>query len=317
VTQQASPAPLQSSSPAAHSKRDAKLAVAALVLVCLIWGSTFTIIKEVLQDVSPLLFLTLRFGVAAVALWAALRTRGPLPLDATTLGPGALLGLAMCGGFVFQTLGLQFTTPSRSAFLTGLFIVIVPLLGAAIRRTLPGRSELAGVGIAFLGMGLLSTPLGRMEALWGDFLTVLCAVCYAVHILMLGYFARTRDLRALAFLQIAFTFLISLALFSWAEPVVFHPSPRLLLAVLFTGVLATAVAFFVQTWAQRITSPTRTALIFALEPVFAWATAFVVLGEVLSSWHAIGAGLILLAVLMVELQLLNLRTSKANETSVA
>jgi drug/metabolite transporter (DMT)-like permease len=294
---------------AVPSTVQSRLAVSALVLVCLIWGATFTIIKEALRDVSPLLFLTLRFGVASLALWVALRSRGPLQLDSTTLLPGALLGAAMGGGFVFQTLGLQYTTPSRSAFLTGLFIVMVPLLGAAVRRKLPMRSELAGVGMAFLGMGLLSTPLGRSETLWGDFLTVICALCYAIHILLLGHYARSRDLRSLAFLQIAFTFLFSLLLVGWAEPVVFRPSPKLWLAVLFTGLLATAVAFFIQTWAQRITSPTRTALVFSLEPVFAWMTAFLVLGEVLSAWHATGAGLILAAVLTVELQFLDRRVA--------
>lgn len=304
MSQPASAPSLSGSSLAANPPLQARLAVAGLVLVCLIWGATFTIIKEALQDVSPLLFLTLRFGVASLALWVALRSRGPLRFHSTLL-PGALLGAAMCGGFVFQTLGLQFTTPSRSAFLTGLFIVIVPLLGAAIRSKLPRRSELAGVGMAFLGMGLLSTPLGRSETLWGDFLTVICAFCYAIHILLLGHYARSRDLRSLAFLQIAFTFLFSLLLVPWAEPIVFRPGPKLWVAVLFTGLLATAVAFFVQTWAQRITSPTRTALVFSLEPVFAWTTAFLVLGEVLGFWHASGAGLILAAVVTVELHLLD------------
>lgn len=277
----------------------------SLIAICLVWGATFTVIKTALDDVSPVLFLALRFGVATLALWLLIRWRGPLRLQLSSLGAGALLGLALFGGYVFQTIGLRFTTPSRSAFLTGLFIVMVPLLAAVAVRRRPSRSEAAGVLLAFLGMALLSGPLGESQTARGDMLTIVCAVCYAVHILLLGHFARIHDSRALALLQVGVTFLLSLGTCFWVEPVRFVPSWRLWMAVVFTGLLATALAFLVQTWAQRVTSPTRTALIFSLEPVFAWGTAFVVLGEQLGGWSAVGALLILTGVVAVELRLLD------------
>lgn len=284
-----------------------RAATTALIAVCLVWGATFTVIKDVLDEISPVLFLALRFGVATAALWIAMRWRGPLRLQGASLGAGAMLGLALFGGYLFQTIGLRDTTPSRSAFLTGLFIVIVPLLAAVAGRRWPSRSETGGVLLAFGGMALLSGPLGDSETARGDMLTIVCAVCYALHILALGHYARVHDTRVLALLQVGFTFALSAGSFWWLERVRFVSSIKVWAAVVFTGLLATALAFLVQTWAQRITSPTRTALIFSLEPVFAWATAFLVLGERLSGWSAAGAMLILAGVVAVELRLLDSR----------
>ncbi len=284
---------------------DSRLATYSLVAICLVWGATFTVIKTALDDVSAVLFLALRFGVATFALWLGMRLRGPIRIQRQSIAAGFLLGMALFGGYLFQTVGLHFTTPSRSAFLTGLFIVMVPLLAALAQRRAPSRSEAGGVLLAFLGMALLTGPWDFSATAHGDLLTVVCAICYALHILALGHFARRHDTRTLALLQVGFTFLLSLATFSWVEPVRFVSNRNLWLAVIFTGVLATALAFLVQTWAQRMTSPTRTALIFALEPVFAWITAFLVLGEHLAGWSAVGALLILAGVVAVELRLLD------------
>ncbi len=287
--------------------RPSQSATFSLIAICLVWGATFTVIKTALDDVSAVLFLAWRFGLATLVLWLGMRIQGPVRLERKSVTAGALLGLALFGGYLFQTIGLRFTTPSRSAFLTGLFIVMVPIFAAIASRRSPSRSEAFGILLAFLGMALLSGPIGQSQTARGDLLTVICAVCYALHILALGHFARIHDTRALALLQVGFTFLFSLATFFWVEPVRFVPGWNLWLAVLFTGVLATALAFLVQTWAQRVTSPTRTALIFALEPVFAWATAFLVLGEQLGGWNAMGALLILVGVVAVELRLLDRR----------
>lgn len=289
--------------PPAGREMPAGAAAAALTGVCLVWGAAFTVTKSALDDVSPVLFLALRFFVATVVLWAGLRWSGPLRIQGATVRAGAVAGLALFGGYALQTVGLRYTTPSRSAFFTALFIVIVPLLAAAIHRRRPSLPEGAGVLLAFAGMALLSAPFGKTETARGDLLTIGCAVCYALHILALGHYARRHNVRALAVLQVGFTFLLSLLSFPWIEPVHFVPGWRLWLAVVFTGVLATALAFLVQTWAQRFLSPTRTALIFAMEPVFAWITAFLVLGEQLRGLSAVGALLILAAVAVVELRL--------------
>lgn len=280
------------------------VATAALMGICLAWGAAFTVTKGALNDVSSLLFVALRFFVATLVLWAALRWQGPLRVTSSTVRAGAVLGLALFGGYALQTVGLRYTTPSRSAFLTGLFIVIVPLLTALIHCRLPGISETVGVMVAFLGMSLLSGPIGSSQTALGDLLTIGCAVCYSLHILALGYYARIHNTRALAALQVGFTFLLSLLSFAWVEPVHLTPSWRLWLSVIFTGLFATALAFLVQTWAQRFLSATRTGLIFTMEPVFAALTAYLVLGERLQGLAAIGAFLILVAVAIVELRLL-------------
>lgn len=273
----------------------------ALIAICAIWGATFTLVKDALEDASPLVFLTLRFGVATLALGIVFRWKGPIRLSWTLLRNGASLGLALFGGYLFQTVGLRFTTPARSAFLTALFIVFVPALLALQRRKLPGPRELAGIFLALAGLRLLASPISFEGASRGDALTLICALCYAGHILLLGRFSTAGDIRALTLLQIGVAFLLSASSFWWVEEPFLRASPRLWVAVVFTGVLATAVAFLVQTWAQQIVSPTRTAFIFALEPVFAWITSFLLIGERLPASGIIGAALILSGILLVEI----------------
>lgn len=275
-------------------------ATLALIAVSAIWGSTFTLVKGALEDVSSLLFLTLRFGLATLSLWILFRWKGPVRFEKTLLRNGAVTGLALFGGYLFQTVGLRFTTPARSAFLTGLFIVFVPALLALRRRKLPKRQELAGIIVALLGLHFLASPVSFDGVSLGDFLTLVCAVSYAVHILLLSRFSSACDVRALTLLQIAMAFVLSAGSFWWAEEPVFRASTRLWTAVGITGILATAVAFLVQTWAQRVISPTRTAFILTLEPVFAWITSFLAIGERLSANGIFGAALILAGVFLVE-----------------
>ncbi len=275
-------------------------ATLALVAVSAIWGSTFTLVKGALDDASSLLFLTLRFGLATLTLWIFFRSKGPIRFRAPLVRNGAIVGLALFGGYLFQTVGLRFTTPARSAFLTGMFIVFVPALLALRHRKLPKPPQLAGIAVALLGLRLLASPISFDGASLGDILTLICAVSYAVHILLLSRFSSAGDVRALTLLQIAMAFLLSAGSFWWAEEPVLHASLRLWVAVGVTGILATAVAFLVQTWAQQIISPTRTAFIFALEPVFAWITSFLLIGERLSTSGVFGAALILAGIFLVE-----------------
>jgi drug/metabolite transporter (DMT)-like permease len=275
----------------------------ALAGITLIWGSTFVVVKRALEDVSALLFLGLRFGLASVALSLVFRRLQDKPGDRRTLlVGGTVTGAFLFGGYLFQTLGLKYTTPSKSAFITGLSIVMVPLLSATIERRQPMAAEVAGILTAACGMALMT--LGG-EALWigkGDLLTLFCAVAFAFHIVTLGHYAPKVGVSALSLMQFATAAALAGASFWWAEPVLFRWRLEVLGAVAVTGLLATALAFWVQAWAQQYTSPTRTALIFALEPVFAWLTAFLLTGELLSLRTASGALLILAGILLVELK---------------
>jgi drug/metabolite transporter (DMT)-like permease len=282
------------------SRRRAEL---ALVGVTFIWGSTFVVVKEALRDSSTLLFLAVRFTLATIALAIAFR---PLPsrFDKTKpiLGWGALVGVFLFSGYLLQTVGLRYTTPSKSAFLTGMSVVMVPVFVALVGRRLPGAFEALGVAIATVGMALLTLRGASLKMEYGDVLTLGCAAAFSIHILLLGRFAAKLGFQALALTQIATAAVLALSTFWWVERPTVHWTPGLIAALLVTGLLATAVAFSVQSWAQQYTTPTRTALILAMEPVFAWLTSFVVAGELLAPRAALGAVLILAGIVVVELK---------------
>jgi drug/metabolite transporter (DMT)-like permease len=276
----------------------------SLVLVAFVWGSTFVLVKSALADVSTLLFLALRFTLAGVVLAVAYRRRlsGSFSGGGAKLTGGVVAGVCLFGGYVFQTFGLRLTTPSRSAFLTGLAIVLVPLLGALVYRVAPRISEGVGVGIATIGMGLMTVEGNDLGVNSGDLLTIAGALFFALQILAVGHFAPRGGFERLSVVQIATAACLALSTCGWAEDPQVQWSATVLLALAVTGLLATAAAFTVQAWAQQHTSPTRTALIFASEPVFAWATSYLVIGEVLTWRAALGAVLILSGILTVELK---------------
>lgn len=273
----------------------------ALVGVTFIWGSTFVVVKNALGDVSTLLFLALRFSAATIALAVIF---GPKAVRAGNfshnLRGGALAGLLLWAGYVLQTFGLLYTTPSKAGFLTGLSIPMVPLLGILIYRKLPRRMEIIGIAVAATGMGLMTIQRGAFQIGAGDLLVVFSAVAWALHVHTLGHFAARGSIATLSLTQIAVAGLLSLATFWWAEPMRVTWTSNVFFALAITSLFATALAFSVQTWAQQFSTPTRTALIFALEGVFAWLTSFVLNGELLSRRAAVGACLILSGILMVE-----------------
>ena len=279
-----------------------RAAEAALVFNVVVWGATFVLNKAALADISPVLFLALRFTIAAGALLAVFR-RAALPWRSwKTARAGVLVGIFLFCGYLFQTLGLRLTTAPRSAFLTGLTSVAVPLIAAGVYRMKPQVSEVIGVLIATAGLALMTLPgvFGAVGA--GDLLTVCCAVLYAAHIVTLGHFREKMDYELLAFTQIATSAVLGWVLAGLVERPRVAWRPAVVWAILITGLLCTALAFSLMAWAQRYTSSTRTALIFMLEPVVAWITSYVTVGEGLSGRAAAGAALIMAGVAMVELK---------------
>jgi drug/metabolite transporter (DMT)-like permease len=274
----------------------------SLVIVCLIWGATFILVKLALADISTLLFLTLRFTIAAVVLALIFRQEFRSPKLRMSLRAGLLAGLCLFSGYVLQTFGLKYTSASKTGFITGLYIPLVPLFSGLVYKKIPQLSELCGVATAFAGMALMTIQTDLMDINKGDLLVAGCAVVYAFHILLLGRFASSANLGVLIVTQIATGMGIGAGTFWWAEPVRIQWTTNVWVALLVTSLLATALAFSVQTWAQRFSSPTRTALIFSMEPVFAWATSYVLAGELLSRRGTLGAVLILAGILLVELK---------------
>lgn len=275
------------------------LADIALLLVTFVWGATFVVVKEALGEIGPYYFLAIRFILAALFL-VLIRYRALRHFRRETLRAGAVIGIALFGGYAFQTVGLQYTTAANAGFITGLSVVLVPLMAAALTRRLPPPTAIAGVVCATTGLALLSLQ-DRLHLSYGDFLILCCALCYAVHIILVGRYAPHHPTYTLAVVQIAAVGLISLAVAPFAEAFPQRLSPALIQALLVTAVPATALAFVVQNAAQKFTSATHTAVIFTMEPVFAGLTAWLLGGETLGIRQWIGGAAIILGMLVTVL----------------
>jgi drug/metabolite transporter (DMT)-like permease len=261
----------------------------AMVAVTAVWGSTFVLVRDAVAQVPPFTFIAYRFLAAAVLL-AALRPR---------LATGGQPGLALFAGYGFQTVGLQYTTASNAGFITGLSVVLTPLFAGLVLRQPPGRWPVLGACLAAGGLGLLS--LQRLEVRRGDALVLGCAVAFAAHILLLGRSAPRFSTYRLAVVQLATAGLAALAWAGLAGDLVVPASAEVWVALAVTSVAASAGAFLIQTRAQREVSPTRTAVILTMEPVFAGLFGFLLAGERLSGRGWLGAGLILAGMLVAEL----------------
>ncbi len=279
---------------------------AALAFVAVIWGSTFVVVKQALADVSTLYFLFLRFSLASfcmLVLFApAFRKMSGREIG-QGLGAGAIAGLFLWLGYILQTLGLKYTSAGNSGFLTGLYIVLVPLVSAALLRKRPTGREVIGITIATAGMVVMTLPslAANFTMNRGDLLTIACAVAFSFHLIAVGHYSQRRKTEALALGQIGCAAILS-GLSLRLEPLHIVWSRSVWTAILLTAIFATAVAFGLQTWAQRYTTPTRTALIFALEPVVALVTAVAIGGEALTLYAVAGGALILAGILAVELK---------------
>jgi drug/metabolite transporter (DMT)-like permease len=272
-----------------------------LVLITIIWGSTFTIVKKALLQVSPILLVALRFWIAT-PLVAALMPGQIRHIPSWTILKGSALSVAFLGGFVFQTLGLRDTTPSNSAFITSLSVLLVPVLSFLIFRNRPSVRTAIGILTATVGLVLLLADSSDFSLHSGDFLTLICAFMFAFHILFLGRFVRQTNYRHLILVKLACSAVLCSVMAPFLEsPFVIWDS-YLIFYLIVLGVLATAAAFFIQAWAQQYSNPNHTALIFSLEPVFATLFAFIILGQSLSAKEWIGGILILVGILVSKIK---------------
>ena len=270
----------------------------ALLGNTVIWGVTFVLVKDALHDVSPLVYLALRFTLAAIVLGLVYGRK----LKRASLRDGAIAGVFLFLGYLFQTTGLQYTSPSKSAFYTSLSIPMVPLLASLVYRSAPKWMEVAGIVVATGGMLLLTTEGSRIVWDRGSLLSLLCAVAFAGHIVAVGYFAERSSFETIAVMQVTTAALLAAVSIPFLEHARLKTSLVVVVAGVVTALLATALAFTVQAWAQQITTSSRTALIYTLEPVWAWITSWALTGERLSAPGALGGLLILGGVLLVELK---------------
>lgn len=289
----------------------------ALILVVIIWGTTFVAVQRAIGEIPVHSFHVLRFGVATVVLLPLLflkRSKNPRSSsqpDGLLLKAGFLAGFCLWLSYCFQTTGLLYTTPSHSAFLTGMAVVIVPILSfILLKEKLETRAivgvSMAAVGLAFLTFGgevKVEEPPPQPNILKGDLLTLGCTVAFAFQIIVKARWASQLSALKLTIVELTTVFLLSLIAAFLLED---FQDPRSLSAtvwgaVLLTGLLGTAFAFLVQTWAQKTTTAVRTAVIFAFEPVTAAIFSWWLVGEVLPPWAVFGGVLIVGGMLRTEL----------------
>lgn len=283
-------------------------AVALLIFVCAIWGLMFVLVDQTIEHLPVHSFHTLRFAVAALCLWPLWRidpeAKG-LKISPKLLLTSAGLGLIMFASFAFQTMGLQFTSVSNTGFITGLSVPLVPILGLILFRAV--IKPVAWLGVIGATAGIYFITVGEHLAFnQGDTLVLICAFCYALHILATGRVAKSFPLIPLCALQMA-----AVSLYSFIAAIMFEPvgeatlqavqQPIVWSTVLVSGTLATALAFWAQTASQRLLEPYQVGLIFAAEPMFTHFAAAMILGERMGVYGWAGAALIIAGMLISEL----------------
>lgn len=277
-----------------------------LLLITIIWGTTFVIVKGILAKVDPIALIGMRFLVASLAVTLVL-ARQIMRTDGRAVKAGILIGLILFAGYVFQTIALEYTTASKCGFITGLSVVLVPIFSGLVLRKSPGTSSIVGAGFATLGLALLSLNFAEATLIQlGDFLSLLGAIAFGLHIVAVGKFAPLCDVRILVIMQLwtvavsAFA-MVGLRVFVLGHTILLAPGSKELLGIGFLGVFATALTLFVQNIAQKFTSPTHVAIIFSTEPVFAGLFGWLLLGEILTRIQMVGAALIIAGILVAEM----------------
>jgi drug/metabolite transporter (DMT)-like permease len=275
-----------------------RAAEGALVGIAAVWGLTFVMVQDAIAELPPTAFLGYRFAAAAllvgIVFWAPLQRLG---LDG--LRAGVLMGVFLTAGYIFQTLGLEETTASNAGFITGLFVVFTPVLAAVVLRERISAIGWAAAAVSALGLFLLSGAGGDF-ALRGDGLVLLCAVSFAAHILATSRAVERHDVGALVAVQLSVCAVVCLAIAAAAGDLEEPRGETVWSALIVTALIASALGFFVQTFAQQHAPPARTALILASEPAFAGLFGYLLADERLSAVSWLGAALILAAIAAVE-----------------
>lgn len=286
----------------------------ALFSITIFWGVTFPIIKLALNDISPMLFITFRFSLAALLLlpflWKSL-----VESSKDLIKAGLFLSLLYFIGFATQTVGLQYTSATKSGFITGTFVIFIPILQLILERRKPSRGNIVGIILVLIGLILLSskglTVVDILQELGsnfnlGDLLTLICAVFYALYVVYIDIITKKFDYKALIILQVLFTgaagfiftFLFNL---TSVETIRYEFNRTVIFVILYTTIFSSILATVIQTKYQKIVTPTKAGIIFSLEPIFAALFAFLIIQEQISSFGITGCIFIFTGVLVSEL----------------
>jgi len=285
------------------SRRRQLLADGALVGVTFVWGTSFVLVKDVIEQVTPMVWLTMRFTLGALALALIALFMGRLRgLTWREVRWGALIGCFLWAGYALQTLGLQLTSASNGGFITGLSVVMVPIFSLLILKQKTNRWAMVGVGLATVGLVLFSLRIEQgVHINRGDVLVFTCAIAFALQIVTVSHVAGWADPIRITLLQVLFAGVLNGACALLFEGPVANISPEIWASAAYLGVVSTSLAILVQVSVQRFTTAVHTALIFALEPVFATAFGVWLQGDTFGPAELAGAMLILGGMLVAEL----------------
>lgn len=269
----------------------------SMVFVACIWGVTFVVVKNALADIGPFLFVGLRFLLAFLVL-AAISYKDILKIRFSTLATGSLLGFFLCIGYSFQTLGLKYTSSSNAGFITGVSVVLVPIIYALMNKKKPGLITSLTIIMAATGLFLISVPPGSFTLSYGDLLVLVGAFGFAMHIIYVDLYSHKFSAIAITAVQIFFVGLACAITGLIMEPIPPYLSYNALFAVVITAIFATALAFLLQNYMQKFSTPTRFAVVLTAEPVFAALAGYLWADELLGRLGLTGAGMILVAMLI-------------------
>ncbi len=285
----------------------------ALLLMTLIWGATFVIVKESLNDISSTLFIAFRFAIAAGVLTVIMLIRKN-KIDRKSVLPGMFLGLLLFLGFATQTIGLKNTSATKSGFITGSLVVMVPIFQMIIEKRMPTKGAVIGTILVFIGIVFLSSGgssitnfLNELGANFnfGDGMTLICAMFFAVHVVYIDIISTKNDFWTILIAQLATVSMLSfIASFVFAgvsyESIHVSLTKYLLFGLLYTSLLATLFNLGLQTKFQKVVSPTKAGIIYSFEPIFAAMFAFFLLNEKISNFGLTGGALIFLGLIASE-----------------
>ncbi|MBC7247023.1 MAG: DMT family transporter [Actinobacteria bacterium] len=278
----------------------ARQAELSLLAVTVVWGLTFSLVKRTLETLPPFVFMTYRFSLAFLVMLPACG-RSLRHLDRRTLAAGCLLGLFLYGAYTFQTLGLQRTSAGNAGFITGLFVVFVPILSTLVLKKRPGLLSLVSVALAVVGLGFLSLQPG-LRVSSGDLLVLACAFTYSLHIIFMDRFVAAHDLLLLTLVQMGVVALLQALSALAGEDFILPRGAYAWTTIAVCGVLASSAAFFIQAWAQREISPVRTSVVLIMEPVFSVLFGMLLLAERLTWRGWLGCALMLAGMLVTEIR---------------
>lgn len=271
----------------------------SLALIAFVWGGGFVAVKDALDSITPFYIMAIRFTLAAflmgIVFWKKVQT-----IKKNDLIAGCIIGVFLFLGFAAQTVGLQYTTAGKQAFLTGTYVVMVPFLTWAISKKRPDGYSIIAAFLLLIGIAFLTLNGDQLYINKGDSLTLLCAVFFAAQIVAIGYFAKSCEPVVITIIQLAFAGVVSSVFAFVLEPVPQGIGRETFYSIGYLVVFSTMLAFFVQNIAQKYTNDTHAAILLCLESVFGSVLAVIFLGDVFTHNMIIGCTIIFIAIIISE-----------------